>query len=55
MIRAAALIQIGLFDERFFLYFEERDLCLRTHTPGWRIAYLPEDTVEHIGAYSTWC
>ena len=53
IIRAEALTQIGLFDERFFLYFEERDLCLRAHAQGWKIAYLPAETVTHIGAYST--
>ena len=38
---------VGLFDENFFLYFEETDLCRRAHEAGWRIWYVHEAVVEH--------
>lgn len=41
------------FDERFFLYHEELDLCLRILKLGKRIVYDPELTVKHIGSVST--
>lgn len=53
LARMETLSQIGLFDERFFLYFEERDLCVRARLRGWKIAYLPTVNVVHSGAYST--
>lgn len=53
MIRRAVLEDIGLFDEAFFLYFEETDLCLRAQRAGWSVDYVRESTVEHIGSVST--
>jgi GT2 family glycosyltransferase len=53
MIRSAMLRQIGLFDETFFLYFEETDLCRRAARSGWRTFYVPGSTVVHIGSAST--
>jgi hypothetical protein len=53
LVRTASLHEIGLFDERFFLYFEEIDLCLRAWRHGWQVAFLPDAEVMHIGAYST--
>jgi GT2 family glycosyltransferase len=53
MVRTAALREIGLFDERFFLYFEEIDLCLRAWQRGWQVAYLPGIQVVHTGGFST--
>jgi N-acetylglucosaminyl-diphospho-decaprenol L-rhamnosyltransferase len=53
LIRVAALRQIGPFDETFFLYFEETDLCLRAKRAGWRTYYVLESTVLHIGSAST--
>src|SRR5215204_4263207 len=47
MLRREAVEEIGLFDEGFFLYFEEVDLCLRLHRAGWELRYLPEVTVVH--------
>jgi N-acetylglucosaminyl-diphospho-decaprenol L-rhamnosyltransferase len=38
MWRAAALKQVGGFDERFFMYFEDVDICARTSRAGWGIA-----------------
>ena len=53
MVRTRMLDQVGLFDERFFLYFEETDLCLRARRAGWRAVYLPQSRVMHIGSVST--
>ena len=53
MIRAETLEQIGLFDETFFLYFEETDLLLRAARAGWECWYVPRARVVHIGSVST--
>ena len=53
MMRRDVLDQIGLFDETFFLYFEETDLCRRAKQAGWPTIYLPESSVTHIGSVST--
>jgi GT2 family glycosyltransferase len=47
-LRAEALRQVGLFDERFFMYSEEIDLCRRLHAAGWRVRYVPRAEVAHI-------
>ena len=53
MMRTAVLEQIGLFDEQFFLYFEETDLCRRAALAGWPTDYVVESRVMHIGSAST--
>jgi N-acetylglucosaminyl-diphospho-decaprenol L-rhamnosyltransferase len=53
LIRREVLDQIGLFDERFFLYFEETDLCLRARRAGWVARYVRESRIMHIGSVST--
>ncbi len=53
LMRVKALEDIGLFDETFFLYFEETDLCLRAQRAGWRTRYVRESKVAHIGSAST--
>lgn len=53
MIRRQTLEEIGLFDERFFLYYEETDLCLRARRAGWLIGYVRESSVAHVGGAST--
>ncbi|MDT8328305.1 MAG: glycosyltransferase family 2 protein [Roseovarius sp.] len=53
MIRQEVLDQIGGFDERFFLYFEETDLCLRAAQAGWQAHFVRASEVEHIGSVST--
>ena len=45
--------QLHGFDESFFLYFEETDLCLRARKAGWTAVYLPQSHVMHIGSVST--
>lgn len=53
MMRGEMLREIGLFDETFFLYFEETDLCLRAARSGWETWYIPQSRVVHIGSVST--
>ena len=45
--RRSALESVGGFDERFFLYWEDTDLCKRLKDSGWKIIYLPCAAVYH--------
>jgi N-acetylglucosaminyl-diphospho-decaprenol L-rhamnosyltransferase len=47
LLRREALDDVGLFDEGFFIYSEETDLCRRLRTAGWRTQYFPQVTVVH--------
>lgn len=53
LVRRQTLDDIGLFDERYFLYYEETDLCLRASRAGWKSRYVKESRIMHIGAVST--
>jgi len=45
--RRAALERVGGFDERFFLYEEDADLCRRIRAAGWRVVFTPAAEVRH--------
>jgi N-acetylglucosaminyl-diphospho-decaprenol L-rhamnosyltransferase len=47
LLRREALDDVGLFDEGFFIYFEEVDLCLRLRRAGWEVRYFPGVSVVH--------
>ncbi len=47
LARREALDSAGIFDERFFVYSEEVDLCLRIKRAGWRVVHLPSMTIVH--------
>jgi GT2 family glycosyltransferase len=53
MIRREVIEAVGGFDETFFLYFEETDLCQRAIRAGWQTWYLPASEVAHVGSAST--
>ena len=53
MMRQSVLDEIGIFDEVFFLYFEETDLCRRAHLAGHHTDFVPASKVMHIGSVST--
>lgn len=53
MMRHDVLDRIGLFDETFFLYFEETELCLRAARAGFETHYVRDSAVAHIGSVST--
>jgi N-acetylglucosaminyl-diphospho-decaprenol L-rhamnosyltransferase len=48
-----ALDEVGLFDEGFFIYSEETDLCRRIRDAGYKVHWLPEVTVVHHVGYTT--
>lgn len=52
LIRKETLKKIGLFDEKFFLWFEEVDLCKRAQNASWQIWYNPSATIIHYGGQS---
>jgi hypothetical protein len=53
MVRGGTLAQVGGFDERFFMYCEEIDLCWRIRAAGWSIYCVPEAKIVHLVAQST--
>ncbi len=53
MMRRDVLDEVGLFDETFFLYFEETDLCNRVKNAGYSVVFVVESVVTHIGSVST--
>lgn len=53
MLRRAAVEQIGLLDESFFMYFEDMDYCIRLADAGWRMFYLPQKEIVHLVGVSS--
>jgi len=47
-IRKSVLDQVGSFDERYWMYFEEVDLCLRIKRAGWKIVHYPDAPAVHF-------
>lgn len=52
LIRREVIDQVGLFDPRYFLYYEEVDHCKRVKQAGWKVVFYPDTTVVHIGGES---
>ncbi len=52
-IGRAAFLELGGFDERFFMYFEDADLCRRALARGWPVRFVPDARVRHIGGASS--
>jgi GT2 family glycosyltransferase len=50
MLRKSNLDQVGWFDERFFMYGEDVDLCRRISDSGWKLYYLSETVIIHLCA-----
>ena len=53
LIRRATWDELGGFDESFFMYMEDVDLCWRAGHRGWRVAYEPAAEVTHVQGAST--
>jgi N-acetylglucosaminyl-diphospho-decaprenol L-rhamnosyltransferase len=53
LTRSAVLAQVGLLDERFFMYSEEVDWCYRVRASGWAIWQEPRAGVTHLGGAAT--
>jgi len=53
LLSARMLYVVGGFDERFFMYYEDVDLCLRARAAGYDVALAPDAHVWHLGSRST--
>jgi GT2 family glycosyltransferase len=52
LLRRSAVERVGAFDEAFFLYAEETDLCFRMRRAGLRVVFLPAATATHLNGGS---
>ena len=52
LVRRAALDQIGLLDEGYFIYGDEADLQYRLNKAGWKVVFLPNSSIIHFGGRS---
>lgn len=53
LVRRKAIEQVGLMDERFFMYAEEADWCYRFNKAGWEVLFTPQAEIVHFGGQST--
>jgi len=53
LVRQEAIKQVGLMDERFFMYFEETDWCYRFKQEGWKVMFTPNAEIIHLGGASS--
>jgi N-acetylglucosaminyl-diphospho-decaprenol L-rhamnosyltransferase len=53
LARRSVLEELGGFDERYFMYLEDTDLCWRVGRAGYRVCYVPQATVSHLRGHST--
>ena len=53
LLRSNALRNVGLFDETYFLYFEDTELCHRLRLKGWQCILVPDALIAHTGNAST--
>jgi GT2 family glycosyltransferase len=53
LLRRAMLDQVGGFDTRYFMYFEDLDLSWRARRAGWRLVYTPASRLRHVHAGSS--
>jgi GT2 family glycosyltransferase len=51
--RSAVVKALGGFDEQFFYYYEDMDLCRRIRQAGYPILYVPDASITHLGGQST--
>ena len=53
MLRREIVLNLGLFDEQFFVFSEDFDLCARIRKAGWQIHWLPKAVITHHESQST--
>jgi GT2 family glycosyltransferase len=53
LARRAAIEEVGGFDEDFFMFSEETDLCYRVRHAGWRVVFTPDAEFVHLGGAAT--
>ncbi|GBE16976.1 N-acetylglucosaminyl-diphospho-decaprenol L-rhamnosyltransferase [bacterium BMS3Abin15] len=51
-IKKELFYRLSGFDEKFFMYFEDEDLCKRVRSTGYKIIYFPEVEIKHLGGKS---
>ena len=49
LARAEMIRQVGMLDERFFMYEEELEWCLRAKQAGWKVLFVPQARLTHAG------
>jgi GT2 family glycosyltransferase len=49
LVRRSVIEQVGLIDERYFIYWEETEWCIRAGRAGWRIMHVPQARIWHKG------
>ena len=47
LVRRRAFEQVGGFDEKYWMYWEDADICRRLHDSGWAVTLHPEATAHH--------
>lgn len=52
-VRKEVFDKVGLFDENYFLYYEDSDFCFRARQAGYKVRYVPSAVVFHANAQST--
>lgn len=52
LVRREVIDRVGIFDPRFFMYYEEVDHCRRIRNAGWSVIYYPYTQVVHLGGES---
>jgi GT2 family glycosyltransferase len=53
VVDAECFSEVGGFDERYFMFWEDADLCHRARQRGWTVHLLPADPVEHAAGTSS--
>jgi GT2 family glycosyltransferase len=53
LIRAETFRRIGLFDSRFFLFFEDWEFCFRARRAGYRVTIVPSTRIQHLAGQTT--
>jgi O-antigen biosynthesis protein len=53
LFRTSMLEDVGIFDDDFFMYYEDMDLSWRMRRRGWKVMYVPDAVVRHVHAASS--
>lgn len=53
LVRTEIIAQVGIMDERFFVYGEETDWCYRMNKAGWKNLFMPNANIIHLGGASS--
>ena len=53
LLRKSMLEDVGIFDDDFFMYYDDMDLSWRMRRRGWKVVYVPDAVVCHVNAASS--